>query len=176
MAVHVRVRMRVRALERFRNMAQSTWRRGIWAAAVAAAAVLAVAFSACSSSSTSEATKNANAISAISILDNAGLHATAASIAGGTVPPTAQTTAQHLQTVLLVTEWPTSQLKDDAGKLAAKMGAMAQSLNTDKPDMKAAAAAADAAHEGEHDFSHEVWDYLTGKAGVTPAAAASTTE
>lgn len=133
--------------------------------------MLAVAFSACSSSSASDATKNANAINAIAILDGAGLHETAAAIDGGTIPPTAQTTVQHLQTVLLITEWPTSQLKDDAGKLAAKLGTMAQALNSDKPDMKAASAAGDDVHESEHDFSHEVWNYLSGKAGVTVAAA-----
>lgn len=143
-------------------------------ATIGAMALLAVAFSACSSSSTSDSTKNANAVSAITILDGAGLHESAASIDAGTIPPTAQTTAQHLQTVLLVTEWPTSQLKDDAGKLAAKMGTLAQALNSDKPDMKAASAAADDAHESEHDFSHEVWNYLAGKAGVTPIVAAKT--
>jgi hypothetical protein len=143
------------------------------AVAIGSIALLAVALGACSSSSTSDSTKNANAVNAIAILDGAGLHATSESIAGGTIPPTAQTTALHLQTVLLITEWPTSQLKTDAGKLAAKLGTMADTLNTDKPDMKAAAAAADAAHEGEHDFSHEVWDYLGSKAGVKPAATPS---
>ena len=135
--------------------------------AVGAFAIGALAFAACGDSGTTTAAKNAQAASAINILDNAGLHEIDDSITNqNTVPPTADTTATHLQTVLLVTEWPTSQLSDDAKKLAGKLGTLATALNTDKPDMKAAGAAAHDVHESEHDFSHEVWEYLQSKAGV----------
>jgi hypothetical protein len=134
-------------------------------AAIVALAALAAA--GCGDSSTSSSAKNAQAISAVNILDNAGLHEIDDQISNqNTVPPTADTTATHLQAVLLLTEWPTSQLKDDAKKLADKMATLATALNTDKPDMKAAGAAAHDVHETEHDFSHEVWDYLQSKAGV----------
>ncbi|MGH2634107.1 MAG: hypothetical protein ACRDG3_11910 [Tepidiformaceae bacterium] len=119
---------------------------------------------------------NAAAISAINILDNAGLHDFDTSIAAGTVPPTAQTTAEHLQATLLLTPWPDdSTIKADAQALAAKLGLMASLLNTDTPDMARAGAAAHDAHESEHAFSSAVWTYLETKAGVKDNAVGTPT-
>lgn len=119
---------------------------------------------------------NAAAISAINILDNAGLHGFDTSLAAGTVPPTAQTTAEHLQAILLLTPWPNdATIKADAQGLATKLGLMASLLNTDKPDMAKASAAAHDAHEGEHEFSSAVWKYLETQAGVKDDAVGTPT-
>jgi len=119
---------------------------------------------------------NAAAISAVNILDNAGLHGFDTSIAAGTVPPTAQTIAEHLQTILLLTPWPNAgTIKADATALAAKLGLMGSLLNTDTPDMARAAAAAHDAHEGEHDFAVAVWKYLEAQAVVKETAVGTPT-
>jgi hypothetical protein len=119
---------------------------------------------------------NAAAISAVNILDNAGLHGFDTSLAAGTVPPTAQTTAEHLQAILLLTPWPNdATIKADAKALAGKLGLMASLLNTDTPDMAKAGAAAHDAHEGEHAFSSAVWTYLETQAGVKDNAVGTPT-
>lgn len=115
------------------------------------------------------AAKNAAAISAVNILDNAGLHQFDVTLAAGTVPPTAQVTAERMQTVLLLTDWPSAALKGDAQQLATKLAAMATALNTDSPNLKVAGAAAHDAHDTEHLFSTAVWNYLEGQAGVRKA-------
>ncbi len=108
----------------------------------------------------------AGVVTAINVLDKAGLHDIDTSItADGKVPATAHTTATHLQTVVLVTDWP-KDLKDPARKLAAVFGDFASAIDTDTPDMKKAADASNKAHAGEHDFSHQVWEYLGKKAGL----------
>ncbi len=143
---------------------------------------MALALSACGSDSdgngSSDSARNADAISAMNIIDNAGLHDIDTSIStDGKVPATAQKTATQLQTIALLTDWPTQQLTDDAKKLATVFGALADSLNSSTPDMKKAGEAAHNAHESAHDFSKEVWTYLQGKAGIkasaTPAGAAT---
>ena len=145
-------------------MTRTFLRRGIVLAALSALAF--VAFAACGSD-TSDATKNAAAISAIDMIDKAGLHDLDTAInKDGTVPATARTTALHLETVAILTEWPTKQIKDDAKKLADALDALADALNSATPDLKKAGAAATDVHEKSHDFSKEVWDYLDGKAGM----------
>lgn len=120
----------------------------------------------------SNATSNAPAvISAINILDNAGLHEFDQSIAGGTVPPTAQNTVTHLLAVLKLTPWP-DDLKDQAANMTSVMQTYVQQLNTNTPDMTALAKASHNAHEGEHDFSHDVWDWLYKEAGINANAPA----
>jgi hypothetical protein len=147
-------------------MTRTLLRRGIVLAALFALALAAVALTACGSD-TSAATKNAAAISAINMIDKAGLHDLDTAInKDGTVPATARTTALHLQTVALLTEWPSKQMKDDAKKLADALGALADATNSATPDLKKAGAAATDVHEKAHDFSKEVWDYLDGKAGI----------
>ena len=118
---------------------------------------------ACGSSSSPPS--DATTIAALNILDNAGLHEIDGSIQQGTIPPTAQTTASHLQTVLLLTPWP-AELKSQAVKLAGYLGTLASVLNTDTPDMNKVKDASGYAHAGWHEFSSAAWSYLSDKAGV----------
>jgi hypothetical protein len=108
---------------------------------------------------------DATTIAALNILDNAGLHDIDGSIQQGTIPPTAQTTATHLQTVILLTPWP-QELKSQALKLAGLLGTLASVLNTDTPDMNKVKDASGNAHAGWHEFSSVAWSYLSDKAGV----------
>ena len=112
-------------------------------------------------------TRVAPVLVAINMLDSAGLHAIDTSITqDGKIPSTAHTTAVHLQAAVLVTDWP-QELKDPAKKLAALLGDFAMAIDTDKPDMKKVTDASNKVHAGEHDFSHQVWDYLAKEAGLT---------
>ena len=119
---------------------------------------------ACGGSSPSSGNDGAT-IAALNILDNAGLHDIDGSIQQGTIPLTAQTTASHLQTVLLLTPWP-AELKSQAVKLAGYLGTLASVLNTDTPDMNKVKDASGYAHAGWHEFSSAAWSYLSDKAGV----------
>ena len=95
-------------------------------------------------------------------------------LAAGTIPPTAQVTAERMQTVLLLTDWPSVTLKADARQLATKLATLAAALTTDSPDMKAASAAAHDAHDREHLFSTAAWNYLETQAGVRKAPSDAT--
>ena len=109
-------------------------------------------------------------INALNILDKAGLHDIDTQIgANKTIPSNASTTFQQLQAVTLLTEWPTKDLQTQAKALAAIFGEAAAATDGANPDMTAAAAASKKAHDGEHDFSHEVWDHLYEKAGIKGA-------
>lgn len=113
---------------------------------------------------------NAEVASAISILDNAGMHEIDESVnAKKEIPPTAQNTALHMQTVILITEWP-SDLKEPAKKLAALFGTMAATLDTPQADLAKVGPAVKAAHDAWHDFSHLGWEYLAHEAGLAHAA------
>lgn len=117
-----------------------------------------------------KASANANIASAIAILDSAGMHEIDESVnIKKEIPPTAQNTALHMQTVILVTEWP-SGLKEPAKKMAALFGTMADTLDTPQPDMAKVGPAVKAAHDAQHDFSHEVWEQLAREAGLTHSA------
>jgi hypothetical protein len=161
-------------------MQRMSLRRGAPLVALLIVALGGLAFAACGSdSSTSDSVKNSNVLTAIYVMDKAGLHDIDTSInTNKTIPATAANTATQLQTVALITDWPTQQLKDDAKKMADIFATMAKETGAATPDMQKAGDAAHAAHEGEHDFSHEVWAYLQSKAGVTsqptkPAASAT---
>lgn len=109
-------------------------------------------------------------INALNILDKAGLHDIDTQISTNkTIPSNASTTFQQLQTVTLLTEWPTKDLQTKAKALAAIFGEAAAATDGANPDMAAAAAASKKAHDGEHDFAHEVWDHLYEKAGIKGA-------
>ena len=113
---------------------------------------------------------NAEIAAAVSIMDGAGLHAIDESLnTKKEVPATAKNTALHMQTLVLVTEWP-SDLKEPAKKLAALFGTLAESLGAAQPDLAKAGPAARAAHDAAHDFSHEVWDHLAKEAGLKQSA------
>jgi hypothetical protein len=105
-------------------------------------------------------------ITAISFTSNAGLHGIDESINdAGEVPADARTVALRSQAVVEVTEWP-DELQAGADELAASLGELAAALDSDDPDIEAAGAAAADAHDTEHEFSGEVWDFLYAAAGI----------
>lgn len=111
---------------------------------------------------------NAEVINAINIMDKAGLHDLDTQISTNkTIPSNASTTFQQLQSVALLTEWPTKDLETKAKALAAIFGEAAAATGASTPDMAKAGEASKKAHDGEHDFSHEVWEHLYEEAGVT---------
>lgn len=139
------------------------------AAAVVALGILAIFATGCDS--TGNNTQNEAVISAINILDKAGLHDIDTSISNDKkIPATAHATALHLQAVVTLTDWP-QDLKDPAKKLAALLDTMAKALNGDKPDLKAAGDAAHNVHEAGHDFSSAVYKYLYKQAKITDPTA-----
>ncbi len=119
--------------------------------------------SACGGSSSSPS--DATTIAALNILDSSGMHEIDASIQQGTIPPTAQTTATRLQTVTLLTAWP-KDLKAQAVRLAALLGTLAATLDTDTPDIDKVKDASGYAHAGWHEFSTQAWSYLAARAGL----------
>jgi len=142
---------------------QKSWLLPFAALALLAGSVLVVA-SACSEGESSSG--DAEVINGIDILDKAGLHGIDESInTDKTIPPTARTTAQKLQAVTELTEWP-DDLQDDADALAVVFKDLAAALDGDAPDITKAGEAAKKAHDAEHDFSHDVWAHLYSEAGV----------
>lgn len=137
---------------------------------------------ACSSSGNADATPTAKAtqtaspasdapavISAINILDNAGLHGFDQSIAAGTVPPTAQNVVTELLAIVKLTPWPDA-LANQAKNMTGVLQTYVTQLNTNTPDMTTLATASHNAHEAEHDFSHDVWDWIYTQAGMNTTA------
>jgi hypothetical protein len=105
-------------------------------------------------------------ISAISILDSAGLHDIDDAISEEQeIPATAKATAQKLQAVMELTEWP-SELEDDAEALSAIFAEMVTAVDGESPDLAKAGEAAKKAHDAHHEFSHDVWAYLYEEAGI----------
>ncbi len=105
-------------------------------------------------------------LNAILYLDSAGLHDIDDAINEyGEIPANAQTVARKAETVTRLTAWP-EELQASADTLAGVFAEMVAALDGDEPDMEAAGAAAKSAHDVEHDFSAEVWEYLYHEAGV----------
>src|SRR5690348_1775664 len=102
-------------------------RTGIAAALLAAAAIVGLLAAGCGDDDgnkavpTPTADTNVGVISAIDILERAGLHDIDTQLAAGTVPATAQSVATKLQTVTLLTPWPT-ELQAKATALAGIFG------------------------------------------------------
>jgi len=137
----------------------------IVSALAASALAAALALSACGGSSS----KNGDVIAGISYIDGAGLHEMNEEIVNtGKIPGDAHTVAVRLQAVTLLTDWP-GDLDAQAKALAALFGEMAKALDTDALDLKRVEETTTKAHDGWHDFSHEVWDYLAKEAKVTGA-------
>jgi len=137
------------------------------AALVVAAALFATA---CGDDDGGDASASASVISAITILDQAGLHDIDTAInQDGKVPDTARTTALHMQAIVVLTKWPQAA-RPDASKVAQALGDLAKALDSATPDLKAAGAAAHAAHESAHDLSHTVWAGLQKQAGIAAGA------
>ncbi|MGE3074931.1 MAG: hypothetical protein AB7N24_02280 [Dehalococcoidia bacterium] len=114
----------------------------------------------------STASANAEVLNAIAYIDAAGIHGINESITTDkTIPPTAKATADKVQTVLNITTWP-KDLQPQAKALSAIFADMSASLEGDSPDLAKAGDASTKAHDGYHDFSHAVWDYLYEQGGV----------
>ena len=113
--------------------------------------------------------QDAEVISAINIIDNAGLHDIDVSInEEDEIPADARTVALRLQAVLELTEWP-GDLEDSAEALGQTFAELAAVLDGEDPDMEQAGELAAKAHDEGHDFSQDVWSYLQEEAGIEPA-------
>ncbi len=122
------------------------------------------AFAACGSDD--GGSPEAEVISAINILDNAGLHGIDESInEDEEIPANARTVALHLQAVVELTSWPAA-VEDEADELAQTFADLAAALDGENPDMARAGELATQAHDDEHDFSHDTWSWLQEKAGI----------
>ncbi|MGH2609081.1 MAG: hypothetical protein ACRDHF_08325 [Tepidiformaceae bacterium] len=128
-------------------------------------AVIAVGlFGACGSDD--GGSQEAEVISAINILDNAGLHGIDESInEEQEIPANARTVALRLVTVVELTSWP-GDLADGAATLAESLTEFAAALDVENPDMAQAGSLATEVHQVEHDFSGEVWAWLQEEAGI----------
>jgi hypothetical protein len=111
---------------------------------------------------------SANGAQAIALsireIDTAGFHDTEDSIAGGEIPATARSTALQIEALIRLTAWPEA-LEDQALELADTLNEAAAAY--DQGDAEAALPHAEAVHDGQHDFSAEVYVYLGEEAGVT---------
>jgi len=138
--------------------------------AILVLASLALSLAACTSADDPNES-NAAIISAMDILDKAGLHVIDDSLnKEGKVPADARTKALHLQTVVLLTKWP-KEFSGQAKTLAKIFGDLAKSLDGDSQDVKKAGEDAKKAHDAAHDFSRDVWAHLQSEAGITSADA-----
>ena len=141
-------------------------RKTVLLASFAAVAVVGSLFAAGCGSSDSEASSDAQILNAINILDKAGLHDIDDSINDDkTIPANAKSTAQQLQAVTAITEWP-DDLQDEADALEKVFEEMVAALPAENPDLAKAGEAAKKAHDAQHDFSHDVWAYLYEQGGV----------
>jgi hypothetical protein len=110
---------------------------------------------------------DAEVLNAINILDKAGLHGLDEAInEDKEIPSNARTTAQQLQAITNLTEWPTDDLESEADALAKIFGELAAAVDGENPDLAKAGEAATKAHDAQHDFSHDVWQYLYEKGDV----------
>jgi len=140
------------------------------AALAAIAAAASITLAGCGGDD-SGAAKDAAILNAITIIDDAGLHEIDESINDKKeIPADARTTVQRLQAVTNITGWP-GDLQAQADALARVFAEFAAALEGDHPDMAKAGEASKKAHDGAHDFSHEVWEYLYEKGGVETGAA-----
>lgn len=108
-------------------------------------------------------------ISALNILDNAGLHDFDQSISAGTIPPTALNVVEELVATMKLTPWP-SDLKTPATNMTNLLVTYMNQLNATTPDLKALAPTAHNAHEGFHQFAADGWDWLYKQAGMNVSA------
>ncbi len=124
-------------------------------------------FGACNSEESGS--QESEVLSAITILDGAGLHGNDESInEENEIPADARTVALKMQAVVELTAWP-SDVEDAADELARTFSDFAAALDGDNPDMGRAGELAAQAHDQEHDLSHDVWAWLQEEAGIEVA-------
>ncbi|MCC6385905.1 MAG: hypothetical protein IT302_00830 [Dehalococcoidia bacterium] len=134
---------------------------------LAAATLAAFALAACGGSKTDSQTA---AVAGLGLIEHSGFHELDESLTkDGKVPPTAHTTAKHIQAVALATDWP-KDLQDKAKTMATAMDTFAKAIDTDTPDIKKATELSNAAHKAWHDFTGAAWEYLYQEAGLKTAA------
>lgn len=134
------------------------------AVALGMVALGAAVFGACGSEDSGS--QQSEVLSAISILDGAGLHGIDESInEENEIPADAGTVALKMQAVVELTEWP-SDVEDAADQLAQTFSDFAAAVDRDNPDMARAGELAAQAHDQEHDLSHDVWAWLQEEAGM----------
>lgn len=132
--------------------------------AVLALATVGLAAGACSGGGASPS--EISVVSAITTLDNAGLHAIDELInEDQEVPADARTTALRMEAVTRLADWP-EEFEDAASQLAKTLGELAVALDSDNPDLIAAGQLAKRAHDEHHDLSSEIWTWLQEKAGI----------
>lgn len=132
--------------------------------AVAAFALLGALAAAGCSGGTSEASATADVVSAISVIDNAGLHEIDQAVKNNEpIPGDSKTVAEKLHAVTLLTDWP-KDLDAQAKAFAAILGEMA--AKAEDPNRATAAAAITKAHDAWHEFSYDVWQHLYEEAGI----------
>jgi hypothetical protein len=136
------------------------------AGGVAALAAVGLLFGAsCGGDGDSGASQDAAILNAITLIDGAGLHEMDEAINDGQIPADARTKVQQLQAITNITDWP-DDLQSQGEALADIFAEFATALEGDSPDMARAAEISKKAHDGAHDFSHEVWKYLYEKGDV----------
>lgn len=108
-------------------------------------------------------------VSAITTLDNAGLHAIDESInENQEVPADARTKALRMEAVTRLAEWP-EEFEDPADELANTFRELATVLDSDSPDLARAGELAKRAHDEQHDLSGDIWAWLQEEAGMEVA-------
>lgn len=141
---------------------------------IAAAILLAsaAAFSACGDDgddASGASSSHSALISAITFLDNAGLHDIDVAInEEQSVPADARTVMLRGATVLRLAEWP-EDMASSAETLADTMQELAEVLNGDPIDTAKAGELAAKVHDDEHSLSHDVWAHLQSEAGIESA-------
>lgn len=108
-------------------------------------------------------------VSAITTLDNAGLHAIDESInENQEVPADARTKALRMEAVTRLADWP-EEFEDPADELANTFRELAAVLDSDSPDLARAGELAKRAHDEQHDLSGDIWAWLQEEAGMEVA-------
>ena len=105
-------------------------------------------------------------LTAINILDNAGLHEMDEELnEQGEIPANGETVARHLEAVVRLTDWP-SNLEGTANRLAGLLHDLATEFDKDNIDVARAGELAAQVHDTWHDLSHDTWAYLAEQAGI----------
>jgi len=104
--------------------------------------------------------QKAQAIATIYQLDKSGFHDMDVALTAGTMPPGALGAVRRARIANAATSWP-DPLQEHAKRLTTKMMEFEEALRSE--DAAKAAPLATEVHDIEHDFSGEVYAWLTGE-------------
>lgn len=104
-------------------------------------------------------------ISAVQVVDGAGLHAMEDALKAGDLKAGYLGAARRTRLTVAATTWP-AELQAGARELAHDLENLQRALEIE--DVAAAAEAATAAHDSGHDLSSAVYTWLAKEAGTTP--------